>query len=54
MKNNCTFEKLRKDCKQKIEMYTTLKIKRLPVQSDRLGLMTQSVIMRVYVAYGLN
>ena len=43
MKNNSTFEGLRRVCKQKTEMYTTSQIGLLPVQGTWLGLVSQSV-----------
>ena len=42
--HNYILDSLRRVCKQKIEMYTTLQTGRLPIQDTWLGLVTQSVI----------
>ena len=43
MKNNYTFDAQKRVCKQKTEMYATLKIGWLPVQGIWLGLVSQTV-----------
>ena len=49
MKNNYSFDGLRRVCKQKTEMYTTRQIGWLAVQGIWLGLVSQSVTWHISI-----